>query len=367
MELSYWGILVWMLFFGGLSVKMEGMKRTVRVADRYALRYHPVWALAAVLPLIWMTTVRGEVGDTGSYVMMFEDMPNTLHDIGIYMSSVSKDWGFYFCSALIHSLITQNVKIYFCILAILQGGILALVYRKYSTRYVLSMFLFLASTDYISWMFNGIRQFTAVAITFACMGLLLRRRYIVVILLVLLAAAFHGSALLVLPFLFLAQGKAWNRKTIFFMAVVMLLVVFAGQFTGILDVFLQDTSYKNVVSDWKMLEDDGTNPLRVAVYAMPAVLSVIGIRQIREADDPVINLCTNMSVAATGFYLISMFTSGIFIGRLPVYFSLYSYILLPWEIEHIFSEKSAKLLYVCLIVGYLGFYAYSIRMLTAGN
>ena len=30
----------------------------------------------------------------------------------------------------------------------------------------MSFFLFLASTDYISWMFNGIRQFTAVTITF---------------------------------------------------------------------------------------------------------------------------------------------------------------------------------------------------------
>ena len=209
-------------------------------------------------------------------------------------------------------------------------------------------------------MFNGIRQFTAVTITFFAFEYILKKKYVPAVLIVLFAALFHGSALLVLPFIFIAQGQAWNKKTILFIIAVIVAVIFIGEFTDILDTLLAETQYKNVVSDWQEWQDDGTNIIRVLVYAIPSILSLVGLRFIKYADDPVINLCTNMSIASVGFYVVSMFTSGIFIGRLPIYFSLYSYILLPWEIEHMFSEKSIKLVYLAMIAGYLGFYMYSI-------
>ena len=68
-----------------------------------------------------------------------------------------------------------------------------------------------------------------------------------------------------------------------------------------------------------------------------------------------------MSIASAGLYVISMFTSGIFIGRLPIYFSLYNYILLPWEINRIFTKQSARIIYIIMVIAYLGFYLYSLR------
>ena len=109
-----------------------------------------------------------------------------------------------------------------------------------------------------------------------------------------------------------------------------------------------------------MWQDDGTNVLRVCVYSIPALLSLVGLKYVRRQGGAIINVCANMSIAAAGFYLISRFTSGIFIGRLPIYFSLYSYILLPWEIKNIFNEKSARLISVIMIGAYMMFYFYSI-------
>ena len=116
-----------------------------------------------------------------------------------------------------------------------------------------------------------------------------------------------------------------------------------------------------MVNDWTRWGDDGTNPLRVLIYSIPAILSFIGLKHIQEENDPVINLCTNMSIISSGIYLVSMATSGIFIGRLPIYVSLYSYILLPWEIEHIFMRKSARLVTVAAVVAYCGFFYYQMR------
>ena len=291
---------------------------------------------------------------------MFREIPSGLRNIPSYMDTIEKDKGFYLFSAVIKDLIGDNVNVYFIILALIQVALLIKVYRKYSSNYIVTFFLFIASTDYISWMFNGIRQFTAVTITFFAFEYILKKKYVPAVLIVLFAALFHGSALLVLPFIFIAQGQAWNKKTILFIIAVIVAVMFIGEFTDILDTLLAETQYKNVVSDWQECQDDGTNIIRVLVYAIPSILSLVGLRFIKYADDPVINLCTNMSIASVGLYVVSMFTSGIFIGRLPIYFSLYSYILLPWEIEHMFSEKSVKLVYLAMIAGYLGFYMYSI-------
>ena len=314
-------------------------------------------------PLIIWCGYRENIGDTWAYKKSFSEMPVSLGGMASYMATVKKDKGFYFVSAVIKCIVGNHVNIYFIVLAAIQAGVLIYVYRKYSSRYLVSFFLFIASTDYISWMFNGIRQFLAVTITFIGIKFILDKKYAKAIILILIASLMHQSALLVIPFIFIAQGKAWNKKTLLFMVAVIAIVAGIGQFTNVLDSMLAETQYKNVVSDWQSWNDNGTNALRVLVYAVPSVLSLIGLRFIRNEDDKVINLCTNMSIVSVGFYIVSMFTSGIFIGRLPIYFSLYSYILLPWEIDHMFTKRSARLIYVVMVVGYLGFYLYSVNNL----
>ena len=138
--------------------------------------------------------------------------------------------------------------------------------------------------------------------------------------------------------------------------------IYAYRLTDIMDNMLAETQYRNVVTDWEEFQDDGTNILRVLVYSVPAILSLIGIKYVRKADDPVINICTNMSIAASGLYVVSMFTSGIFIGRLPIYFSVYSYILLPWLIKNIFTKRSVQLINLVMVGAYLIFYYYQMHL-----
>lgn len=213
----------------------------------------------------------------------------------------------------------------------------------------------------MSWMFNGMRQFLAVSITIACFPFVVKKKYIPAIVGILIASLFHQSALLVIPFIFIVQGKAWNNRTILFIIASIVTVLFVDRFTNILDTLLAETQYQNVVSDWKMAQDDGTNILRVLVYSVPALLSLVGIRYIRYAEDPVINICTNMTIVSMGLYVVSMFTSGLLIGRLPIYFSLYGYILLPWMIQHMFTEKSAVLVKIAMVGSYLVFYIYQMH------
>lgn len=355
-------ILIWVGVIAALAVMApEWVYRTELVNGEKVRRVTPLFAVVAVLPLVIWAGFRGNVGDTGAYMMGFEEMPSSLFGIGDYIDGIRKDQGFYFVSAVLKCIIGNRVALYLIIIAAVQCLLVFRIYRKYSPAYITAFFLFIASTDYISWIFNGMRQFTAVAITVACSPLILQKRYIRAIIGILIASLFHQSALLVLPFVFIIQGKAWNKKTLLFIIAVIIAVMFADRFTNILDTMLAETQYENVVSDWQSWQDDGTNFLRVLVYCVPTIISLIGLKYIRQEDDPLINLCTNMSIASAGLYVISMFTSGVFIGRLPIYFSLYNYILLPWEINRIFTKQSAKLIYMAMIIAYLGFYLYSLR------
>lgn len=355
---NYLLILIWIGIVYIISLFVN-VQRTEYVCGEKVKRYYPAWAFIIFLPVIIWAGFRGNFADTSSYLKAFHEMPTVFSEIPQYMETISKDKGFFFTSAILKRFIGENDELYLFLIALIQAGMLIHVYRKYSTNYLISFFLFIASTDYLSWMFNGIRQFVAVTITFAAFEFILNKKYVPAIIVVLIASLFHQSALLVIPFIFIVQGKAWNKKTLAFMAAVMVVVMFVGRFTNIMDTALADTQYENVVSDWQDFNDDGTNVFRVLVYSVPALLSISGIRYTKEANDPVINICTNMSIISAGFYLISMVTSGIFIGRLPIYFSLYGYILLPWELEHMFTRRSGRIVYIIMIVAYLGFYAYS--------
>lgn len=358
---KYVTILAWLGIVSVFASNVK-VKKTELVEGVEVKRYYWLFAFIVFLPVIFMAGFRGSVADTDSYVISFHHSPITLGEIPDYVSSRHKDRGFYLFQALIHVFITRDKRIYFLIIAFLQGLILIIVYRKYSSQYLYSVFLFVASTDYVAWMFNGIRQFIVATAIFAATPLLIKRKVIPVALMILLLSTFHQSALIMIPIVFIVQGKAWNQKTLIFIALILLAIIFVDKFTNLMDESLENTQYSSMVTDYTTMKDDGTSPIRVLVYCIPTVLAFIGRKKIQEADSRLLNLSVNMSIISTGLYILSIFTSGIFLGRLPIYCSLYNYILLPWEIKNIFDEKDSKLVFPISVVAYLMFYYYQMHM-----
>lgn len=348
--------IIW-LFLGGLLISRLSTRQRIRVLGEKRERWSTGAAIALVIPLIyWAGTRDFWFADTWAYYTAFQNAPTSLSDIITYADSINKDRGYHLFGAVFKCLISNDATTYFIAVAAIQMLCLAFVYRKYSRNYWLSIFLFVVSTDYISWMFNGLRQFFAAALIFAALGLVVRRRYLPTILLILVASRFHQSALLMIPVIFIVQGKAWNVKTNLVLVFSVVCILFVGEFTTFLDDAMQETQYKNVVSDWTAGQDDGTNALRVLVYAVPTIMAFLWRKKVQEADNPLINVCVNMSIISTGIYIVSMFTSGIFIGRLPIYMSLYNYILLPWEIRHFFKKDMRMFITVALVGCYCVFF-----------
>ena len=351
-------VLIWIGVMAIVS-KLVCVEKMEVVCGEKEKRYNWIFATLLFLPIIWMAGNRGWFADTSSYILSYRAMPSDISELPIYLSGVQKDKGFSILSVVLKSILKTDYRPYLMVLAIFQGISIITFFRRYSPKYIFSVFLFVASTDYISWMFNGLRQFMAVTIILFATPLMLKQKYISSIFVILLASTMHKSALLMIPFVIIAQGKAWNKKTITFILLTLLAVLFVDQFTNVLNDSLANTQYVNVVNDYTAWNDDGTNPLRVALYSIPAILSFICRKRIEKENNVLINFCTNMSIISMGLYVISMVTSGIFIGRLPIYCSLFGYILLPWEINKMFTRESQKIIYFVFIVAYLVFYCYS--------
>lgn len=363
MELTnFWWLLVW-VFIGGYVLNYYMPKETFIVAGKKEEKWKLGPAMALMIPyIIWAGFRNDSFGDTIAYRNAFHMMPITLDDLPAYIETISKDTGFYVFSAFIKILFTNSDVIYFLILATIQITCIVIVLRKYSCDYWLSVFLFIASTEYIGWMHNGIRQFTAVTLIYASTDLWVRKKYIPLLGVILFASTIHGSALLMMPLVFIIQGKAWNKRTVLCIVASIMVLFFVERFTGILDRLLSDTQYMNAVTEWKTGNDDGTNPIRVLICAIPMLLSIIGLRTIKNENHPIINIATNASIVTTGLYLISMVTSGIFMGRLPIYMSLYSLcILLPWEIKNLFKPSSSRVVELSVIAFYIIFFYYQMH------
>ncbi len=348
-------ILIWIAACYLITNAVRPIHRE-RICGDWEYRYDFKWALIIFLPIIIWAGFRTNFGDTELYRKTFLELPPTFSSLFTYVPTIEKDKGFTVLSIIIKSIIGNKDVIFFMIIAVIQGICLVKVYRRYSCNYLMSIFLFIASTDYLSWMFNGMRQFLAATLLFLCIGLILSKRYILAIIITLLVSTIHGSALLMIPMIFIVQGKAWNKKTLLFIIGIIAVVIFVDQFTNLLSELIVDTQYDDILTNGIWENDDGTNAFRVLVYAVPTFLSLVGRRIILKENNPVINLCVNMSILSMGLYIISMFTSGIYIGRLPIYFSLYNYILLPWEIENLFTKKSSDIMYLLTIGAYLIFY-----------
>lgn len=354
-----WYLFV-LLIVVAIFTKMAQQTYTVTIEGREELRYGWIPVFMIVIPLIYLAGTRVNIGDTGAYRSAFLSMDASWNGFLDIMAEDSKDKGFSICTWLIKTVIGNNDKLYFTIIASICLMCVACVYKKYSCNFIMSMFLFIASSDYVQWNYNGMRQFIAVSIAFAAMDWLLEKNYLKYFLLILFLSTIHLSVLIMIPISFIVQGKAWNVKTVALIIGALLAINYSDVTIGIITDFMEDTQYSGEVGQF--LETEGTNILRVLVFCIPPVFALLFRKWLDRADSKLLNLVTNMSIVSMGAYIVSAATSGIFVGRIPIYFSLSNYILMPWLVENVFEEKSQKAVYGAIIVCYLIFYYYQMMI-----
>ena len=364
----YWFMMAWVILFGILA---QASARRVCVGEYlgekvYEPRVHWFMAVVTFAVIIFFAGMRTTVGDTTAYIKMFNDYPLLQNAQNIIFDNTVKERGFKLFSIVVKTYISNDYTVWFSIIAIISGICVMIPIYKYSCNFTASAFLFMASCQF-SWMFNGMRQFLAASIAFVCTGLILKNKTLLYIVIICLLGTIHRSAFILIPIYFIVKEEPWSKRTIIFIIAIIVAVIFASKFTELFNDAMDQIENGGYSINESRINDDGTNVIRILVESIPLILSFIYREKIKGKLTPIIKLSINMSLITSGIYITSNITrSGIIIGRLPIYFSMYNLILLPWLLQNIFEKKERDLIYYIMILCYFAFFYYQIVITWGG-
>ncbi len=375
----YWSLLLW-VFFVGLAQPNEHNP----LLNNHADGYKASWKLALVLmvPVIFLAAVRYAPIDTTTYIEYYIRIPLGMSHFKEYMSIYTDSHLYYGIQMWFKNTFQTTYIGWFTLLAVVQGGCVLWMLKKHSTNMAMSVYIYMASTMF-TWMYNGVRQYLAVAILFALSDCIVKNRWYIYIPVALMLGGIapfcemmglqepewylqgvHQSALMMIPLFFFVQGKAFNWKMLVFVAGFIGLLL-TGSLDSVLESTVEVSAFGNDVE--QIVSGSGAHPLRAVMPMVPVVLALLKKNEI-DGDETVpkmIHICINMSIVTVALYVASVFTSGVFVGRLAAYTELYNLILLPWLIQKLYKKEQQTWTYG-VYGAYLGWFVYQMHIAWQG-
>jgi|GEM_PF-76575 len=345
----YWSFLIWVALLRFVQ-KSGSVQIEVNGEVEYRAKWGFIWLTFGIVVLF--LGLRSGVADSYTYIRTFNEAnTSNFSSISSYVAKNFDDSGlFYGLQALFKAHISSEYYVWFFLLTFLSVFGIVYLLKKHSPDFAMSAYIFIASTMF-TWLVNGLRQFFVAVALFACTGFLEKNRYVYYFLVAFFLAGLpwltpgdswvlsgvHQSALMMIPIGFLVRGKAWNRKTLLFLGFAMLAVLFTESFTNLLYNTAENTIYSDSLD--RLKDDTGSNIFRALIAAVPAVMAFFKRKEMEDTAPPIINICVNMSIITTALYIISTITSGIYMGRLPIYCEIYNLILIPWLVMNPYKKN----------------------------
>lgn len=222
-------------------------------------------------------------------------------------------------------------------------NIIVMIYvlKKYSKNFTLSVYLYITSMVYFT-AFNGIRQSLASTLLFLCLKFVINRNFKKYLICVILISFIHISALIMIPVYFLVNSKPFGKK-MFCVIIITGIVIFS--LSNILEIFMggfSNTKYEGYSSISK--QDDGVNVFRVAVSAVPVLLSFVYYKKNNTNKET--DILINFSLINLLIMIISMRKT--VIARFSIYLEPYNLLLYPIFLK--LFKKEQRYLYGFLML-----------------
>ncbi len=356
----WWSIFAYMIFISAVGMMFYKSKKEQRAALMSATTGESIpedtktiglfFAFLSFALLVFFVGQRSWISDTTIYQAQYDENSGNLSQIGDMLFNLDyKGSMFYILMVLFKHFINGTYNDWFTFLAAIQSIPIILLFYKYSINYLYSVFLFISGSSLI-WYTNGIRQFLAAALVLLFANNLINRKSLRFFIVVFFAFFIHSSAIFWIPVYYIVNYKPWSKKFIVY-SIILAVALFLYSRSS----YLSDTEYSYLTSGQYTFE--GVNPLRVIVMSIPAILAFTQRVKIKGKTNPYIDLCINLSVITAECYIVGMFTSGI-VGRMPLYFQFFGFILLPWLIKNGFEEDMGKTINIVLIVMYFAYFYY---------
>ena len=353
--LVYWSIFIYTTIVSIIvksnSNKTEYFKSGLSENIIAAKRVGIFGAFITFFLLIYFSGNRCDVSDSSAYMGLFYGVNGNLEDIPSVMENNGKGPLFSVFIIICRKVFNMEWQEWFITISVFHGFCVAKFLGKFSDDFSFSSYLFIADTSFY-WLLNGIRQFTAVCIVLLFIDFFFKRNLVIFLLSVYAAYFIHDSVAIWVLFGLFTHWKPFDIKAM--LAIVAAALFFARYINNDLDSNENYAGYSE-----QMEEDDGINIVSVLLYSIPPGIAFIKRKTLLAVERPYyIDIMVNLSVSIFVLSVIGMFTSGILIGRLPIYFSMCNLVLLPWLIENCFSAGEEDLIKKGCYIGYFCYFIY---------
>lgn len=316
-----------------------------------------LFVVLSALPLIFFAGMRGYMADTTAYIHTFKTADfDYIKDVFEHIDE-NKDVGYKVFTYLIRCL-TDNYTVYLFIIAIFSVICIWVTFYKHSPSFTLSVFLYFASATFY-WLFNGMRQYIAVAAMFMMFPLLIKKNdikkdalsCIAFILITLFLSTIHFSALFMIPVFFLCRGKLFGRWQMLAAMAISILSIMVEPLVKLITESFDDTIYNGIVYDMEI--SSGSHPLRLVVACIPIFLAFLRFSSAKKMNDPKFNFCFNMSIFNFCLMIPATLISGNQFSRIAEYCNSFNFLLYPMIVNRLYYGKERKILITAMVVLYV--------------
>ena len=345
------------VFAAALALAYLSEKKTREIlaaGRRYSVWMDPAYILLVVL-LSLFAGLRTSYNDTGQYIIAFYKAPGVLEWIvdpqnyNLFTNPL-----FYFYQSVIVSLF-GNAQMMIFLSAVITQVCFLLFFKRYSKQFLFSIFIYFALGTYV-FTLAAIKQVLGMAIVTLAFPYLEKRKWIRYYLMVLIAMLVHTYALAfaLLPFF---KQKPWQLFTFVFLVVISVVV---RNFESAITAFMEQANdLGKTLAEYEVFDDHTVNILRLIVYAVPPVLSLVFQKWVLGDESPTNNVLVHMSIISLAFMILGTQAGANMFGRMANYFELGTICCLPAMLKNSFDRRSYRTLSGVACLCFFGFFCYA--------
>ena len=277
---------------------------------------------------IWFSGTRTVMNDTATYINTFNRFVSTgLFSITNINWSIGANPLFEIYLILIKTFISQDGQVMILITSIIVALSMVSFLQLYSWDFGESIYFFIATTSFAFTM-AAMKQTLATAIGIWAIPLMLKNKNIQAVAVILAAMLFHPYVVVFLISFVFKGKKAWDSQIYILVLITVLLCISFSTFVE------QVLHFTEIMGDeysinW-FTEGTGSSIYRVLSSMILPGFAFLYRRELQEENNPILDICVNMSLVSACISLISGVGGTILIGRVPSYFGIFRCLAFPY-------------------------------------
>lgn len=335
------------------NISERNTKAILASGHRYSVRNDWAYVLLVAI-LVLFTGLRTDYNDTQNYIRIFNEAPG----LSAFLSDpenldpLANPLFYIFLNALKD--IVNNAQVLIFVTSLFTQICVMRFIKRYSSSFVFGVFIYFTLGTFTLSM-AAMKQTVAMAILTLAIPFLEKKKWLHYYLSVLIAMLVHTYAIVfvVLP---LFVRRPWKWFTFLFAGAIVILLM---NFQGIITTFLEKADEMGkTIADYEVFDDHTTNFFRIAVYAVPPLLSLIFQKWMFRDSSSMKHVLVHMSIISFSFLIMGTQSGANMFGRMANYFELGTICCLPWMLNRTFDKRSNQLVSAVATVCFLGYFIY---------